>query len=306
MNLHDVLNRAIENNRKWCSKGNVATYIPELSKANPCALGVSLCTWDGKIITAGDCDTPFTLQSISKICSLILALQDNGREKVFSKVGMEPTGDPFNSIVKLETLEPSPPLNPMINAGAIAVTSLIKGSDVDERLERLLTLIRAMADNNQIDVDWEVYTSERETGNRNRAMAYFLKDIGIIDGQVEEALDLYFKQCAIKITCQDLARMGLTLATQGIGPCGEIIIDPAIAKLAKTFMVTCGMYNASGEFAIRVGIPAKSGVSGSILAAVPHRMGIGVIGPSLDKKGNSIAGVHLLEELSREMKLSIF
>ena len=232
---------------------------------------------------------------------------DNGVEKVFSKVGMEPTGDAFNSMYKLEMPDVYKPLNPMINAGAIVVTSLIKGESSEEKFERILNFFRKITCNNKLNLNEEVYLSEKETGNKNVAMAYLLKDMGILEGDVEEILDIYFKQCSIEVDCIDIANIGLFLANRGkILKTGEAITTDYIARIVKTLMVTCGMYDFSGEFAIRVGIPAKSGVSGGIMASVPHRMGIGIYGPSLDEKGNSVAGYEVLEDLSKKLNLSIF
>ena len=269
--------------------------------------GICIIDKDNKIYTAGNYNTKFTIQSISKPIVLAMALMDNDWTTVFSKVGMEPSGDPFNSIMKLETNDTKKPSNPMINAGAIVTTSLIKGSSLEEKEERMLQFFRRLANNDSIGINYEVYKSEKLTGDRNRAMAYLLKNDGFIDGDVEEVLDLYFKQCSIEIDCVDLARIGINLAMYGIDiESKERLISEKVSRMVKTFMVTCGMYDASGEFAIRVGIPAKSGVGGGIMASVPDIMGIGVYGPALDKKGNSIAGVKVLEDLSEKLELNIF
>lgn len=305
--MQTLLEEIVQKNRRWTAGGKVVQYIPELGKASPGVLGITVITSSGNVYTAGDCETAFTMQSISKPVALMLALMDRGKEYVFSRVGMEPTADRFDSITRLETMEPSKPLNPMINAGAIATTAMIKGRSVEERFQRLLNLVRLLAGNKYIDYNRKVYYSEKETGDRNRSLAYFMRATGIIDGDVEEILDLYFRQCSIEVTCRDLAAIGFCIASNGIAPDGtQLQISPWIFRLIKTFMVTCGMYDASGEFAIKVGIPAKSGVSGGIMASVPGKMGIGIIGPALDDKGNSVAGVRVLEDLSRELNLSIF
>lgn len=291
----------------YTDRGKVAAYIPELAKEDPKQLGVSVCLPDGTMLSAGTVDVRFTLQSISKIFSLIIALCQNGQKHVFERVGKEPTGDPFNSIIKLETIKSHKPLNPMINAGAIAVAGMIQGKTIDERLNHVLDMLRKMTGNTTICVNEAVYCSEKTTADRNRALAYFLKDSGILTTDVEETLDLYFRYCSIEVSVKDIARMGMVLAADGIDvQTGERFFPEEVARICKTFMVTCGMYNASGEFAIDVGIPAKSGVAGGIMATVPQRMGIGVFGPSLDDKGNSVAGVKLLELLSKEWKLGIF
>jgi len=289
------------------SRGKVASYIPELAKEDPNQLGVSICLPDGTILSAGEAQKPFTLQSISKIFSLIIALCQNGQQFVFEQVGKEPTGDPFNSIIKLETIKPHKPLNPMINAGAIAVAGMIRGKNVQERLDCVLDMLRRMTGNPQIGVNEAVYCSEKKTAARNRALAWFLKDSGVLTGDVEETLDLYFRHCAIEVTAEEVARLGMVLAADGVDVrTGDRVFPAEVARICKTFMVTCGMYNASGEFAIDVGIPAKSGVAGGIMAAVPQRMGIGVFGPALDEKGNSVAGVELLALLSKAWELGIF
>lgn len=287
-------------------QGTVASYIPELDKARKDALGLYIIDVEGNEYYSGDWDTKFTIQSISKIVTLMLAILDNGEEYVFSKVGMEPTGDPFNSIKKLETSSRRKPYNPLINAGAIAIASMIKGKDVRDRFQRLLDFFRKISEDETLDVNYKIYCGESETGNRNRAMGYFLKGDGIIEGNVEDALDIYFKQCSIEVTAKTLAKIALFLANNGKLSNGETVITPRIATIVKTLMVTCGMYDSSGEFAVRAGIPSKSGVGGGILSVVPGKMGIGVYGPSLDKKGNSIAGVLLLEDLSSELNLTIF
>ncbi|STO12492.1 Glutaminase [[Flavobacterium] thermophilum] len=302
----EELARFVEEAKLYARYGKVADYIPALGKANPNELSVAVYTPDGKVASAGDVTVKVTLQSISKILALALVLMDHGEDEVFHKVGMEPTDYPFHSIAKLEE-KPVKPLNPMINAGALVVTSMIQGGSVSERLERLLAFVRRLAGNEQIAYSEEVARSEFETAFLNRSLCYFLKQHRIIDEDVEELMDLYTKQCAIEMTCIDLARIGLVFALDGRDPhSGEPIMPLDVARICKTFMVTCGMYNASGEFAIKVGIPAKSGVSGGILAAVPGRCGIGIFGPALDDKGNSVTGVKLLERLSKTYSLSIF
>ena len=305
--MKSILKNTISSNKKYTSNGKVASYIPELKKANQDDLGICIIDKNNNMYCAGDYNKKFTIQSISKPIVLALALMDNEWEYVFSKVGMEPSGDPFNSIMKLETNDTKKPCNPMINAGAIATTALIKGKDLQEKEKRMISFFRKLAKNDSLQINEDVYKSEKLTGDRNRAMAYLLKNDGFIDGDVEEVLDLYFKQCSIEIDCVDLARIGINLAMYGIDiESKERLISEKVSRMVKTFMVTCGMYDASGEFAIRVGIPAKSGVGGGIMASVPDIMGIGVYGPALDKKGNSIAGVKVLEDLSEKLELNIF
>lgn len=302
-----LLETIIENNRKYTRDGEVASYIPELAKANRDDLGIYICNIDGEEEFAGNFERKFTMQSISKIISLMVAILDNGADYVFSKVGVDSTSDAFNSIVNLETKNPNKPLNPMINAGAIDTVGLIEGKDSNEVFNKIMKFTKIITNNNDITLNEDVYKSEKITGNRNRALAYFMKSTGVITKDVEEVLDSYFKQCAIEVTCRDIARIGAMLANDGVMPWnGKRAVPRHVAKIIKTIMVTCGMYDGSGDFAVNVGIPAKSGVGGGILAAVPGRMGIGVVGPSLDIKGNSIAGIKVLEELSRKLDLSIF
>ena len=305
--MDKLLNNIIDKNKKYTEFGRVATYIPELKKANGNDLGICIIDKENNLYCSGQYKTKFTIQSVSKTIVLAMALMDNDWSYVFSKVGMEPSGDPFNSIMKLETDEKTKPCNPMINAGAIVATSLIKGNSLEEKEERMLSFFRKIAKNDSIKINKEVYESEKLTGDRNRAMAYLLKNDGVIEGDVDEILDLYFKQCSIEVDTVDLARIGLLFANYGVDiETNERVISENISRIVKTFMVTCGMYDASGEFAIKVGIPAKSGVGGGIMASVPKRMGIGVYGPALDAKGNSIAGLKILEDLSKELELNIF
>ncbi|MBM7614434.1 glutaminase A [Alkaliphilus hydrothermalis] len=304
--MEQKLKEILENNRHHVDQGTLPTYIPQLAKANKNALGIYIADISGEEFGVGDFQYPFTIQSISKVITLLIALEDRGPEELFQFVGMEPTGDSFNSMMKLEVVRPSKPFNPMINAGAIAVTSLIKGNP-EEKFQKILDLFRKITNNDTLDINLDVYLSEKKTGDRNRAMAYFMRDVGVIDGEVEENLDVYFRQCSLEVTCRDIARIGRFLANDGaLIETGEQLVDPRYAKIAKTFMVTCGMYNASGAFAIEVGIPAKSGVGGGIMALVPGKMGIGVVGPALDEKGNSSAGVKILADLAKTYNLSIF
>ncbi|MGG5392516.1 glutaminase A [Clostridioides difficile] len=302
-----LLKEIISSNKKYTNYGQVASYIPELKNARRNDLGICIIDSENNLYSAGNCSTKFTIQSISKPIVLAMALMDNDWEDVFSNVGMEPSGDPFNSIMKLEINDTKKPCNPMINAGAMVTTSLINGSCLEEKEERMLSFFRKLAKNDNIGINYDVYKSEKMTGDRNRAMAYLLKSDGFIRGNVEDVLDLYFKQCSIEIDSVDLARIGINLANYGVDiENGEHLMSEMVSRIVKTFMMTCGMYDASGEFAIKVGIPAKSGVGGGIMASVPGRMGIGVYGPALDKKGNSVAGVKVLEELSNKLKLNIF
>lgn len=305
--MNHIIKLAYEYSKQFTHLGETANYIPELEKADVNDLGVYLIGLDGQEYGAGNYEKKFTIQSISKVLVLTLALMDNGADKVFDKIGVEATGDPFNSIVRLEVKNLQKPLNPMINAGAIATTSLILGENKQEKMNRIMAFTRLASGNPGIKINEEVYTSESKTGDRNRSLAYFMKSCGTIDGNVEELVDIYFRQCAMEMTCKDLARIGTLYANKGVSPLtGEQIIPREICRIVMGIMMTCGLYDASGEFAVNVGIPSKSGVGGGILSAVPGKIGIGVYGPALDQKGNTIGGIEILKYLSKELELSIF
>lgn len=305
--MEEILKLALEHGKQYTHLGNTASYIPELKKVSPRDLGIYVTTLEGDEYGAGDYNKKFTIQSISKVLVLTLALMDNGPDKVFNKVGVEATGDPFNSIVRLELKNLQRPLNPMINAGAIATTALIAGKDTQERVARIIEFAKLVSGNSTIGINQAVYQSEAKTGDRNRSLAYFMKSTGTIDGVVEEVIDTYFKQCSIEMTCQDLARIGALYGNDGINPAnGKQIIPKEICQMVMAIMTTCGLYDASGEFALKVGIPSKSGVGGGILSAVPRKMGIGVYGPALDDKGNTTGGIEMLTYLSKQLELSIF
>lgn len=305
--MQKLLNEIVERYRPLTGYGKVANYIPELGKADPNLLGLSVFDVHGNLYQSGDANHLFTMQSISKPVVLLLALIDNGEERVFEKVGKEPTGDPFNSIVRLETFTEHKPLNPMINAGAISVSQLIKGNTPEEKVDRILEFVRKITHNDSIKINEAVYRSEDKTGHRNRSMAYFLKDFGNIEGNVDETLEVYFKQCSIEVTTKDLAYIGALLARNGRDILtNEVVFPVKYSHIVKSYMATCGMYDGSGEFAINVGVPAKSGVGGGIMCSVLGKMGIGVFGPALDRKGNSYAGLRVLETLSKNLELSIY
>ncbi|WP_159880995.1 glutaminase A [Paenibacillus puerhi] len=297
----------LEDSRREAAHGSPASYIPELAHAPADALGITIAAADGRELAFGDSGLPFTLQSISKVFTLLLALMDQGEEGVFRKVGMEPTGDDFNSMLKLELVEPGIPFNPLINAGAIAISSLIRGRTPAEKSERILAFFRELTGDLNLGYNEQVRASEAATAHRNRSLAYFLKDNRVLEEEVEEVLDVYFRHCSIEGTCRHIARLALVLALNGKDPdTGRELVPRRYVQIAKSFMISCGMYNASGEFAIKVGLPAKSGVAGGILALVPGRYGIGVVGPALNDKGNSVAGVHLLQTMSAACDWSIF
>ncbi|MEG0326632.1 MAG: glutaminase A [Cellulosilyticaceae bacterium] len=305
--MNNVIKLAYEYGKHFTHLGETANYIPELEKADINDLGVYLIGLDGQEYGVGSYEKKFTIQSISKVLVLTLALMDNGPDKVFDKIGVEATGDPFNSIVRLEVKNLQKPLNPMINAGAIATTSLVLGENKQEKINRIMAFTRVASGNSTIEINEEVYASESKTGDRNRSLAYFMKSCGTIEGDVEELVDIYFRQCAMEMTCKDLARIGTLYANKGVSPItGEQIIPTEICRIVMGIMMTCGLYDASGEFAVNVGIPSKSGVGGGILSPVPGKMGIGVYGPALDQKGNTIGGIEILKYLSKELNLNIF
>jgi len=304
--MQNYLDLLVKNGKEIASKGKVAGYIPALKKMNSNYVGISVIDSNKNIFCSGNTNIDFTIQSISKTVSLLIALEDRGFDYVFSKVGMEPTGDAFNSLKKLETVQPTKPFNPMINAGAIAVTSMIKGDSSDEKFERLLNLFRRIIGDDSISYNKNVYLSEKETGNRNRSMAYFMKDAGVIDTEVEESLDVYFKQCSIEMNCLQLAKLAYFFSNNGTNYEGQKIVSDKNCEIVKTFMITCGMYNESGEYAIEVGVPSKSGVGGGIIASSSKKISIATFGPSLNSKGNSIAGIKMLKMFSEKNNLSIF
>lgn len=299
----DVL-KELHSKYKSLRDGLVANYIPELAKVNPDLFSICIVTVDGQVYEVGDYEQLFTIQSISKVFAYGLALEDHGRDYVLTRVGVEPTGDAFNAIILDE--QSNRPLNPMVNAGAIATTSLIKGAGATERLNRMLDMFRRYI-GHDVFVDISVFTSERSTGHRNRAMAHLMLNFGMIDQNIEESLDLYFQQCAVMVNCRDLAVMAATLANRGINPITqEQAVKSCYIKDILSVMYTCGMYNFAGEWAYKIGIPAKSGVCGGILAVVPNQMGIAVFSPPLDVRGNSVRGVKVCEELSQQLGLHLF
>ena len=305
--MTELLEEILEECIHYTKEGKLANYIPELAKANPEDFGIYIISSDKRASKTGDYQKQFTIQSIVKPILLLLALMDNGIDRVKEHVGVEATGKPFDAINYSDQSLVSEHLNPMVNMGAIVMCTLIKGDTYDEKFDRLLDLTRKLAGNPEIELDENVYLSEKRTGNKNRALAYLLKNYGMIEDEVEDVLDCYFKACSIKVNCADLAKIGLTLANHGKSPVtGERIFPSNYANYVNAILMTCGMYDGSGEFAVRVGVPAKSGVGGGIMAIVPTRMGIGIFSPALDSKGNSVAGIKALELLSKRLYLSIF
>jgi len=285
-------------------EGEVANYIPELALATRDSFGVALVTVDGNVYQVGDARRPFTVQSISKAITYGIALEEHGADAVAAKVGVEPSGEAFNSI----SLEPDSgrPLNPMINAGAIATTGLIAADAPENRMERILGSFQRYT-GHAVTVDDAVYHSERDTGHRNRAIAHLLRNAEILTGDPEVALDAYFRQCSIQVTARDLALMAACLANGGVNPItGVVALDKRYVEKVLSVMSTCGMYDYSGSWIFNVGMPAKSGVGGGIMAALPGQFGLGVFSPPLDRKGNSVRGIRVCEELSRDFGLHLF
>jgi glutaminase len=284
--------------------GVPAGYIPELAAADPNWLGIAVVTAAGQVAQVGDADRQFTIQSISKPFVYGLALEELGRDAVLAQVGVEPSGDPFNSITFDERHHR--PHNPLVNAGAIATTALIGGAGPSEKARRLMAMFRRYA-GRDLAVDVTVFNSERETGDRNRAIAYLMKSLQMIDADVFNALDLYFEQCSLLVTCRDLATMAATLANDGVNPLtGERALADEFVSDVLSVMFSCGLYDASGTWAFDVGLPAKSGVGGGMLAVVPGLAGIGVFSPPLDENGNSVRGIAVCRHLAREFGLHAF
>jgi glutaminase len=275
--------------------GEVAHYIPELSKANPEHFGISLATLDGHVYEVGDTRVPFTIQSISKAFVFALALDTLGADKVESAIGVEPSGDPFNSI-RLNA--ENHPFNPMVNAGAIACSGLIREAKGDTAFDHIRQALGRFA-GRELDVDEAVFASESATGDRNRAIGYLLRTSSVIKDDVRAVLDVYFRQCSVLVTARDIAVMAATLANRGINPVtGEQVMTPYAISRTLSVMTSSGMYDFAGEWIYRVGIPAKSGVGGGILAALPARLGLGSYSPRLDGHGNSVRGIKVCEALS--------
>lgn len=305
--MNSLLNEILNECRHYTREGKVANYIPELAKANPENLGICIVSGDGEIHFAGDYRERFTMQSVIKPVILLLALIDSGIDRVRGLVGVEATGKPFDAFNYSDQALTGAHINPMINTGAIALCTLIKGNSYGEKFNRLLEFTRKIAENPTMEVDEAVYLSEKATGSKNRALAYMLKAYGMMDDPVEDVVDCYFRACSIKADCVDLAKIAFVFANHGKDiKTGKQVFAPEYAKYVNATLMTCGMYDGSGEFALNVGFPAKSGVGGGIMGVVPRRMGIGVYSPVLDKKSNSLAGIKVLALLSEKKDLSIF
>lgn len=304
MNLQALIEDIRQQVLPFYDRGQVADYIPALASVPPHQFGLAIHTLDGQEYGCGEADVPFSIQSISKAFMLALTLQADG-EALWRHVGKEPSGNPFNSLVQLE-YEHGIPRNPFINAGALAVTDRAISHFGDAHLQ-LLAWLRNEAGNPGLVADEAIAASEREHGDRNAALAHFMKSYGNLDHPVETVLDHYFHNCSIAMSCRELARAGLFLANHGASPqTGRQYLSRSQAKQVNAVMLTCGTYDAAGEFAYRVGLPVKSGVGGGLLAVIPGKMSIAVWSPQLDARGNSVLGLEALDRFTTRTGLSIF
>ncbi|EKK7713973.1 glutaminase B [Cronobacter dublinensis] len=302
---NDLLASILEQVRPLASQGKVADYIPALADVPADRLGIAVCTVNGECFSAGDADERFSIQSISKVLSLVLAMGRYDDSEIWQRVGKDPSGQPFNSLVQLE-LEQGKPRNPFINAGALVVCDMLQ-TRLSAPKQRMLEVVRSLCGAQDIAYDTRVARSEFEHSARNAAIAYLMKSFGNFHNDVITVLQNYFHYCALKMSCAELARTFLFLANQGRAAHPDTpVISPVQARQVNALMATSGMYESSGEFAWRVGMPGKSGVGGGIIAVVPHEMSIAVWSPALDSAGNSLAGIAALEILAREIGRSIF
>lgn len=286
------------------AQGKVASYIPELSTVSPQHFGMAVYRLNGETYSIGDARQKFSLQSVTKLFALALAFSREG-DAIWARVGREPSGNPFNSLVQLE-YERGKPRNPFINAGALVINDILSSRFVQSDIA-ILQFARMIAAQPQIDFDMTVAHSERETAHRNYAIAHLMKDFGNLHNPVKSVIDSYCRQCSITMTCAELAKAGSFLANHGTVPwSGAKILDASSAKRLNALMLTCGTYDAAGDFAYRVGLPAKSGVGGGILALVPGELAVAVWSPGLDATGNSLAGTYALERFTTLTARSIF
>jgi glutaminase len=299
-----ILDEIRDEVRPLLLQGHVADYIPRLASVPREKFSMAVVTLDGRLYQTGDAVEPFSIQSISKVYTLTLALQSVGDE-LWRRVGREPSGNAFNSLVQLE-LENGLPRNPFINAGALVVADVVLATREDPRAQ-LLSTIRGCSGNPDIRDDPEVALSEKANGFRNAALANFIRSFGNLEHAIDDVLDFYFYQCSLAMSCVDLARGFLFLANQGRCPwSGDSVLSPDQAKRINALMLTCGTYDAAGDFAYHVGIPGKSGVGGGIVGVIPNRLAVAVWSPALNAKGNSLAGSAALERFTAKTGLSIF
>ena len=304
--LADIVATVRKDMEAHLGRGRVADYIPALARVDPRRFAISVVTCDGRTASAGDAHIPFSIQSISKVFTLTLALNKLGAD-LWNRVGREPSGSRFNSIVQLEQ-ERGIPRNPLINAGALVVTdALLAAGDVDATIEMITDFLRRQSDDATVHVDPEVAESEAETGFRNASLVNFLRAFDNIESRVEDVLKVYFNQCALRMNCRQLARAGLYLAHGGVDPLSQAkVTTPFRTRRINAVMMTCGHYDASGDFACRVGLPGKSGVGGGILAIAPRKASIAVWAPGLNASGNSLVGALALQRLVSLTGWSVF
>ena len=306
LTLQSLIDGILDDLKSQIGQGRVADYIPELAKVNPNKFAIAITTIDGETVCAGDAHEPFSIQSLSKVFSLTLALGKVG-DSLWERVGREPSGTAFNSIVQLEH-DRGVPRNPFINAGAIVVSDiLLAGHKPREAIGEILRFVRVAANDDAISIDPAVARSEQATGYRNVALANYMRSFGNIVHPVEMTLGVYFHQCAIEMTCRQLAQSSVFLANGGRDPyTGQSIVSRVRARRINALMLTCGHYDGSGDFAFRVGLPGKSGVGGGILAIAPGRASIAVWSPGLNAQGNSLLGTRALELLAQRTGWSVF
>ncbi|MEV7606496.1 glutaminase [Paenarthrobacter sp. NPDC089322] len=303
MDIQNLLEDIVGAVRPHVGEGKVADYIPQLGAVDPHQFGISLVTREGEVFSAGDAHVEFSIQSISKVFALALTLAAEG-DRIWKRVFREPSGNPFNSLVQLES-EDGIPRNPFINAGAIVVTDRLL-SLTGNAAEAVRDLMRQETGNLGIESDLRVAKSELDNKHRNASLAHFLASCGNLENPVDDVLDSYARQCAVAMTCEDLALATRFLAANGLGADGRLLLSPAQTKRINAVMLTCGTYDAAGEFAYRVGLPGKSGVGGGIVAVVPNKCSISVWSPGLGKSGNSVAGVAALDEFTTRTGWSVF
>lgn len=298
-----ALDCAIEETQIYQEEGKLADYIPELTKVNPNNFGIAMIDMNAQEYTRGDTDILFSIQSISKVFDLIIALEDVGKEKVFSKVGMKSTEYQFNSLRPISTMA----ANPLINAGAISTCSMIKGNGINEKFARVLEKIRLLSNCSQVQFLKNIYESEMKTTDINRSISYYLKSIGIIEHDAEEVLDLYVRNCSIGMNVRQIAHIAAVMANEGRSlDNSQQLINRDFVKTTLALMAACGMYEESGKYLVEVGFPSKSGVGGGIMGIVPGKWGICTYSPRLDSSGNSVRGLKILESISQRLDLNIF
>ena len=304
--MQELLDNIVEECRPFTAEGRLASYIPQLAAADPGQLGAYIMDLDGRGCGSGDWQCKITIQSIVKVAIFLAVLSEMPLSLITRFFSLNATAESFNSLSDLEKQNAHKPLNPYINSGAMVGISLLSGN-MEQRWEKVLRLLQRVTGNNALTVNEAVFGSEKATGHRNRAIAYFMLSTNIIkDKNVEALLDVYFRLCSVEVDCRDLACFAATLINGGVNPLSrEEAASPEACRIARSVMVSCGMYNQSGEFLVNAALPAKSGVSGGIMATGRRRYGLGVAGPAINEYSNSAAGLRVLERLSQELDLSI-